>query len=149
MDSLKTKEYILNHFHYHKDGTLTRDDREGGLGSYDKDGYLIIKVRASQYKAHRVVWLLNYGDWPKQELDHINRNRTDNRIENLREADRTIQNLNRPPKYNDETKCCGVHINHTKGLKKKYEFHSKGKTYRFYTLEDALKKRTELCLPSC
>ena len=76
----EAKEHILKHFQYHPDGTITRDDRSGGLGSYDKDGYLIMKVKGRQLKAHRVVWLLNYGDFPKSEIDHINRNKSDNRI---------------------------------------------------------------------
>ena len=36
------------------------------------------------YKAHRVVWVWWYGEWPEGEIDHINRVKDDNRIENLR-----------------------------------------------------------------
>ena len=77
------EEYIFKHFKYNKDGTITRDDRKNSLGSYDKDGYLILKIKGKQFKAHRIAWLLNYGEFPKGEIDHINRCRTDNRIENL------------------------------------------------------------------
>lgn len=68
------KEYILKHFQY-KNGIITRDDRKNSNGSLDKDGYLILKVKNKQFEAHHIVWLLNYGDFPKQEIDHINRNR--------------------------------------------------------------------------
>ncbi|HDS1550738.1 TPA: HNH endonuclease [Stenotrophomonas maltophilia] len=35
---------------------------------------------------HRIVWLLTHGTWPKDQIDHINGVRTDNRPENLRQA---------------------------------------------------------------
>ncbi len=36
------------------------------------------------YKAHRIAWYLHYGEWPEGMIDHVNRNKNDNRIENLR-----------------------------------------------------------------
>jgi hypothetical protein len=42
-----------------------------------------------------IVWALVNGHWPVEELDHINRDHTDDRIENLREATRSQQNGNR------------------------------------------------------
>jgi hypothetical protein len=48
-------------------------------------GYWVIGIAGKLYKAHRLAWLYVYGDLPEY-LDHINRNRTDNRISNLREA---------------------------------------------------------------
>ena len=38
--------------------------------------------------AHRLVWFYIHGKWPEMELDHINNNKRDNRIENLREVTR-------------------------------------------------------------
>jgi hypothetical protein len=46
------------------------------------------------YFSHRIIWAWVYGEWPKQTLDHINRNRLDNRIVNLREADHGLQMRN-------------------------------------------------------
>lgn len=138
------EEYIRSNFKY-SDGKIIRSDRKGGLGSYDKDGYLIIKVKGKQIKAHRLVWFLCKGSFPKQELDHINRIRDDNRIENLRLADRKLQHQNTYIKPNKDTGVVGIYEDkHTKGLKAKYTFHKNGKSYRFRKLEDAIRAKEEL-----
>ena len=138
------EEYIRSNFKY-SDGKIIRNDRKGGLGSYYKDGYLIIKVKGKQIKAHRLVWFLCKGSFPKQELDHINRIRDDNRIENLRLADRKLQHQNTYIRPNKDTGVVGIYEDKcTRGLKAKYTFHKNGKTYRFRNLEDAIKTKEEL-----
>jgi hypothetical protein len=49
-------------------------------------GYWRIEIDGKDYASHRLAWLYVYGCWPKNQLDHINRNKSDNRIKNLREA---------------------------------------------------------------
>lgn len=49
-------------------------------------GYRIISVDGKQYFAHRLAWLYLYGEWPPYQVDHINRDRTDNKADNLRLA---------------------------------------------------------------
>ena len=138
------EEYIKNNFKY-SEGKITRTDRKGGLGSYDKDGYLIIKVKGKQIKAHRLVWFLCNGSFPNKEIDHINRIRDDNRIENLRLADRKLQRQNTYIRPNKDTGVVGIYEDKcTRGLKAKYAFHKNGKTYRFRNLEDAIKMKEEL-----
>jgi HNH endonuclease/AP2 domain len=55
-------------------------------------GYWRIKHNHKNLQAHRVVWYLHHQEWPSHEIDHINGNKNDNRIENLRIATRS-QNL--------------------------------------------------------
>lgn len=64
-------------------------------GSRDKDGYTVINMNRRRYRAARLAWLFVFGAWPANEVDHINRNRSDDRITNLRLATRTQNALNR------------------------------------------------------
>ena len=136
--------YINENFKYNTDGTLTRYDRKNSNGSMDKDGYLILKIKGRQYKAHRIIFALHNGRMPEKEIDHINRIRTDNRIENLRETDRQGNVENTTKRRNPNTGEYGIYIDTTNGLKKKFAFAYKQQTYRFYTLEDAVKERKAL-----
>ena len=65
-------------------------------------GYITIGIAKRIYKAHRLAWLHVYGQWPKGLIDHINGNKSDNRIDNLRDvfADGNAQNVRKPNKRN-------------------------------------------------
>ena len=56
------------------------------LGSLDNKGYYKIGVLGKDYSAHRLAWYLMKGSFPKEQIDHINGVRTDNKISNLREV---------------------------------------------------------------
>ena len=75
-------------------------DVAGCLSS--RDGYLRIAVLSRDYLAHRLAWLYVYGNWPEDQIDHINRNRSDNRISNLRGVTNK-QNLQNASKYSHNT----------------------------------------------
>jgi hypothetical protein len=55
-------------------------------GSPHSKGYIRIMLDGERYFAHRLAWCHAYGEDPHNDLDHINRNKTDNRIANLRKA---------------------------------------------------------------
>jgi hypothetical protein len=59
-------------------------------------GYRFIKVNSVAYAAHRLAWLYMTGEWPPHEIDHVNRNRSDNRFANLRAVThkQNMENLN-------------------------------------------------------
>lgn len=76
----------------YRDGLLIRKVKVANVskvgevaGRVDKFGYVILKYRQKAYRCHRVVWEMHNRAIPKgMFIDHINRNKSDNRIENLR-----------------------------------------------------------------
>lgn len=64
-------------------------------GRVNRDGYVTLKIQGRVYFAHRLAWLYVYNEWPTGVIDHINRERDDNRICNLRDATSSQNNLNR------------------------------------------------------
>lgn len=96
-------------WHRCKRSGLRTGRKAGGLGNH---GYLSIWLGSRLYLAHRVAWLLHAGRWPESQIDHINMVKTDNRLENLREATPAQQMMNRRVRRETNTGTKGVFLRH-------------------------------------
>lgn len=63
-------------------------------GSHQSNGYLRVRVDGVLLHAHRLAWLLHTGAWPLYTVDHINGVRSDNRLCNLRDIPKSVNNQN-------------------------------------------------------
>lgn len=64
-------------------------------GSPTHHGYRIVGIFGKRYLSHRLAWLIATGNWPENEIDHINGDTSDNRLVNLRPATRRQNSANR------------------------------------------------------
>ena len=72
-------------------------------------GYQKGSFKGRYLLAHRVAWAVHFGRWPIA-LDHINGNKSDNRLSNLREANQTENMRNQRMYRNNKTGCTGVEL---------------------------------------
>lgn len=81
-----------------------------------RNGYSVISIGDRLYYAHRLAWVYMHGDKPFREIDHINRNRSDNRITNLRVATRHQNQGNRKVRIDSLSQMKGVRFHKLSGL---------------------------------
>ncbi len=77
-------------------------------GYLSNSGYYNVKIDGECYRLHRIIWLWYHGYFPENDIDHINRNKTDNRIENLREVSRSCNANNQKIRTTNRTGVLGV-----------------------------------------
>lgn len=136
-----TQEMVVEMFDYHADGKLTRRHSMMGNGNYAgrvigttpsgtrDDRYSVTKVHGQHWCVHKLIYLYHHGVVPEQ-LDHINGEATDNRIENLRVATTAQNSCNRKLFSNNKSGCKGV------------SWHKKQS--RWFVYVDANKKRKNI-----
>lgn len=90
-----------------KISTSNRNPVGSEAGTLQSAGYRNVTIDGQRYLAHRLAWFHVYGVWPK-EIDHINRDRTDNRLANLREASRSQNNVNITRRSDNKSGVTGV-----------------------------------------
>lgn len=81
----------------------------GDIAGWMQKGYRIIKVDNLTLRAHRLAWLYMHGVFPTSILDHINRDKSDNRICNLREVSYSENTQNQGLKKNNKSGVKGVY----------------------------------------
>lgn len=86
--------------------------REKVLDLVANNGYLVTQIDNKKYLLHRLVFLLEDGVFPI-EVDHINRNRLDNRRSNLRKVSRKENANNTSPRVTSLSGVKGIHWNST------------------------------------
>jgi len=91
---------IASRFVY-QDGSLIRrcnigNQKKGSIAGYlTKKGYRVVKINQASCLEHIVIWVLLKKRLPTGEIDHINRIKHDNRIENLRDVSKSVNSINR------------------------------------------------------
>ena len=116
-----TETELKEALHYSPDtGIFTRRKDGGGAKVGDiagctnnVNGYIQIGVKGKLYLAHRLAWLYMTGEWPKDQIDHINRVRNDNRWENIRDVSRAGNRRNQKLDKRNTSGTCGVYWHKT------------------------------------
>lgn len=110
-----TQEKLKEELHYDKGtGVFTRAVTRGKIkagsiaGGFHPSGYIHIRVYAKTYMAHRLAWLYVYGVFPEFHTDHINGDKSDNRISNLRSVTCKENAINRSMKIDNKSGLIGV-----------------------------------------
>ena len=136
----------MNYTYDAKSGRLTnsRYGRAIRGAKRDKRGYLCINCNIDKRRfriyLHHAVWAICKDRWPEQQIDHVNGNKSDNRIENLREVSFSENQMNmlHPWKPNAKTGLPGVISYcgriHTGSHGKRYYYHSPYEAFYHLTL---------------
>lgn len=93
---LITHDYLLSILDYNKlTGVFTwkvnkhRAYAGDVAGCENNSGYIKIGINNHEYRAHRLAWFYVHGKWPTSDIDHIDMNKSNNAISNLRLASKT------------------------------------------------------------
>jgi hypothetical protein len=110
LHTLLESDYNLGKLYYKARGIPWWDTRYSGKECFNTDshGYLVGTLHKNRYLKHRVIWCMKYGYWP-EELDHIDRDKYNNSILNLREVTHTDNQRNYPAIKSNTSGQTGVH----------------------------------------
>ena len=140
-----TQKQLKELFDYNPDTGIFITKKTGLVaGCPHTKGYLQINVRGLTYLLHRLAWIYIYGDGSLEDLyiDHINRNKVDNRIANLRLVTRSINQRNQSLSTRNKSGKKGIHFDTGKNKWRSRIRDFDGKLIclgRYKKLEDAIK----------
>ena len=104
--------------------------KNGKIAGYaKKDGYIFIRLPNKLYRAHKLAWLYVYGEIPNMEVDHIDNNKHNNAIQNLRLSTSTQNKYNAKLRKDSSSKVKGLHW-HKKN--KKWQIHIVANKEKFH-----------------
>lgn len=127
-----------------KISTSNRNPVGSEAGTIMKHGYRHISIDGKRYLAHRLAWFYFHGSWPK-EIDHIDRDRSNNKLANLRLATRSQNSMNKGTRSDNKSGVTGVTL-HKGSQKWRATIHKDGKQVQvgmFETIEEAAKAYQE------
>jgi hypothetical protein len=108
---LRIPEYVF----YWRVSTGRRVKAGGKAGTLMPDGYTRIRINGNLFRAHRLVWFVTYGKFPDNDIDHIDGDKSNNRIENLRDVSQRVNSQNRKKRDRCDTDLpTGVNANRNK-----------------------------------
>ena len=109
MNSKLTQDRLRSLLSYNSDTGIFIWISSGKRAGWDDGaGYRKIKINGRCYRSHRLAWLYVYGEWPELDIDHIDGDRSNNRISNLRCATRSENGQNRKINKNSTSGMTGV-----------------------------------------
>ena len=116
-------------------------------GTPNNKGYCVVIIGGKVYRRSRLIYAMHYGDPASKEIDHINRDKSDDRIENLRAVDSSVNNHNKGLNRNNTSGIKGIYSSKTeRGLYYRAKLQVGGKLYRkaSYDLESLVSWRESL-----
>jgi len=111
-----TRERLKKLLHYDPEmgiftRKVTRTNTKAGdrVGCDNGFGYLRVYIEDRRYFVHKLAWLYVYGEWVEGYIDHIDLDKSNNRIANLRPATRSQNQANKRISSRNKTGFKGVH----------------------------------------
>lgn len=115
MENRITQSELKELLHYNPEtGVFTRivnrsqNARKDDITGFKQLGYLSVKINGKQYLLHRLAWLYITGEWPTEDIDHVDHIRDNNRWNNLREVSRAENLKNQSMRKSNSSGITGV-----------------------------------------
>ena len=134
-------------------GQFTNRSSGKVLGYTTGQGYVLVGVLCQRVRAHRLAWFYTHCEWPEGIIHHKDRDRANNRIDNLERSDNQRNNRSRSMQSNNKSGFTGVYPYRHKGVVRSWYYeinkgsrkiaHSSG----FKTAEAAHKARQAILIP--